>query len=177
MDGMKQISTCDVLICGLDGLGLEIAKNIILVGVRSVTLYDPEPVTWADLSSHFYADRDSLGKPKAEISREKLATLNSHVLIKVLPSASFPKPVTKDFVAEFTVVILVQTSHTDCLLWGDVCHQADVKLVIANTAGLFGRLFCDFGSEYIVADPTGDENVSVLVESIEKVGLEPRIVQ
>ena len=31
----------NVLLIGLKGLGVEIAKNIILAGVKSVTLYDP----------------------------------------------------------------------------------------------------------------------------------------
>jgi len=33
------------------GLGIEVAKNIILGGVKSVTLHDPEKVEIADLSS------------------------------------------------------------------------------------------------------------------------------
>jgi molybdopterin/thiamine biosynthesis adenylyltransferase len=40
-----------VLIVGLNGLGVEIAKNLILTGVRSVTLYDQEPTSWNDLST------------------------------------------------------------------------------------------------------------------------------
>lgn len=66
---MKRMAASNVLIVGLQGLGVEIgalgrilgarsssdsahiAKNIILAGVKSVTLYDPEPVALQDLSS------------------------------------------------------------------------------------------------------------------------------
>jgi ubiquitin-activating enzyme E1 len=66
---MKRMAASNVLIVGLDGLGVEIgarvnmrnrerdahgtilAKNIILAGVKSVTVYDPEPVRIQDLSS------------------------------------------------------------------------------------------------------------------------------
>ena len=44
-DAMKQMSSSNVLIVGALGLGAEIAKNIALAGVKSVTLYDPNPVT------------------------------------------------------------------------------------------------------------------------------------
>lgn len=40
-----------VLLSGLRGLGVEIAKNLVLGGVKAVTLHDPHPATWADLSS------------------------------------------------------------------------------------------------------------------------------
>jgi ubiquitin-activating enzyme E1 len=48
---MKRMAVSNVLIVGLKGLGVEIAKNIALAGVKSVTIYDPEPVTIQDLSS------------------------------------------------------------------------------------------------------------------------------
>ena len=50
-DAMLKMSQSDVLIVGMNGLGVEIAKNVILAGVKSVALYDPSPVHVADLSS------------------------------------------------------------------------------------------------------------------------------
>jgi len=62
------MAVSNVLIVGVQGLGAEIgedfqsvkrapftksnsAKNVVLAGVKSVTLYDPEPVTIQDLST------------------------------------------------------------------------------------------------------------------------------
>lgn len=50
-EAMQRMAGSSVLIMGLGGLGVEIAKNIILAGVKSVTLYDPTPATYYDLSS------------------------------------------------------------------------------------------------------------------------------
>ena len=41
----------NVLIAGMGGLGVEIAKNVVLGGVKSVTIQDTEKTTWFDLSS------------------------------------------------------------------------------------------------------------------------------
>jgi ubiquitin-activating enzyme E1 len=49
-------------IYGLKGLGLEIAKNLILAGPKSVTLYDPNILKINDLGSNFYAKVDQVGK-------------------------------------------------------------------------------------------------------------------
>ena len=48
---MRKMQSSNILICGLGGLGVEIAKNIILAGVKSVTLHDLKQVSFDDLSS------------------------------------------------------------------------------------------------------------------------------
>lgn len=50
-DAMKRMQNSSVLISGMRGLGVEIAKNVILGGVRSVTVHDQEVAEWRDLSS------------------------------------------------------------------------------------------------------------------------------
>ena len=46
----------------MSGLGAEVAKNIILGGVKSVTLMDSKVVTEQDASSQFLVTRDSIGQ-------------------------------------------------------------------------------------------------------------------
>ena len=50
-DAMLRMGKADVLIAGMRGLGVEIAKNVILSGVRSVTVQDQGNTVWTDLSS------------------------------------------------------------------------------------------------------------------------------
>ena len=40
-EAMRRMETSSVLICGMKGLGIELAKNVVLAGVRSVTINDP----------------------------------------------------------------------------------------------------------------------------------------
>jgi len=48
---MWKMQKSSILICGMGGLGAEIAKNVILAGVKSVTLFDQKNVTYEDLST------------------------------------------------------------------------------------------------------------------------------
>lgn len=50
-DAMRRMGIADVLIAGMRGLGVEIAKNVILSGVKSVTVQDEAVAEWMDLSS------------------------------------------------------------------------------------------------------------------------------
>lgn len=51
---MKRMQNSNVLISGMRGLGVEIAKNVILGGVRSVTVHDQGVAEWRDLSSQVW---------------------------------------------------------------------------------------------------------------------------
>lgn len=55
-DAMKRMQNSNVLISGMRGLGVEIAKNVILGGVRSVTVHDQGDAEWRDLSSQVCGD-------------------------------------------------------------------------------------------------------------------------
>jgi ubiquitin-activating enzyme E1 len=48
---MNELKTNSILISGMNGVGVEIAKNIILGGVKSVTIHDDVLVSYDDLAS------------------------------------------------------------------------------------------------------------------------------
>lgn len=48
---MSRLREAKILISGMGGLGVEIAKNLILGGVRHVTIHDTKTASHIDLSS------------------------------------------------------------------------------------------------------------------------------
>lgn len=50
-EAMHRMGSAKVLIAGMKGLGVEIAKNVVLSGVKHVTVQDEGMTTWSDLSS------------------------------------------------------------------------------------------------------------------------------
>lgn len=79
------------MLCGLGGLGLEIAKNILLMGIAHLTIHDPVITTVGDLSSQFYLTESSIGKNRAEEALPRLKELNERVQIVINNN-----PVTED---------------------------------------------------------------------------------
>jgi ubiquitin-activating enzyme E1 len=66
---MGKLIKMRVFLQGLRGLGVEVAKNLILAGPAQVTLHDPSPVTIVDLGSNFYCTQADVGKKsRAEAS-------------------------------------------------------------------------------------------------------------
>jgi len=50
-EAMKRMAVSNVLISGMGGLGIEVAKDVVLAGVKSVTIHDESLTSWSDLSS------------------------------------------------------------------------------------------------------------------------------
>ncbi|XP_015706618.1 ubiquitin-like modifier-activating enzyme 1 [Coturnix japonica] len=97
-EAMKRMQTSNVLVSGLRGLGVEVAKNLVLGGVKSVTLHDPQPATWADLSSQFYLREADVGQNRAEATLPRLAELNAYVGV-----SSSREPLSEELLQPFQV--------------------------------------------------------------------------
>lgn len=50
------------MLVGIRGIGAEICKNLVLSGVKSFTIVDPNPVNEQDFLSQFLVQRQDLGK-------------------------------------------------------------------------------------------------------------------
>lgn len=86
-EAMKRMGASNVLIVGLKGLGVEIAKNIALAGVKSLTLHDPVPVAVADLSSQFFLRPDDVGQARDAVTAPRVAELNAYTPIHIHESS------------------------------------------------------------------------------------------
>jgi len=160
-EAMKKMAKSAVLVSGMKGLGLEIAKNIILGGVKSVTLHDEENAEITDLSSQFYLTEDDVGKNRAAVSLRKLGELNGYVAT----SASM-EPLTEELISQFTVVVLTNSSLDEQIRIGEITRRHNIALIIAGTPGLFAQVFTDFGANFMVNDTNGEQPISTMVASI-----------
>jgi ubiquitin-activating enzyme E1 len=168
-EAMKRMGLSDVLIVGLRGLGVEIAKNIALAGVKSLTLYDPRPAQVSDLSSQFFLHPEDVGKPRALVTAPRVSELNPYTPVRVHPSADLTRNLEE--LKLFKVVVLTDTPLKDQLLIADFCHKNGIYLVITDTFGLFGTIFTDFGANFTCGDPTGENPVSGIVAGIDEEGV------
>ncbi|KAL8633806.1 hypothetical protein Q9189_000542 [Teloschistes chrysophthalmus] len=168
-EAMKRMGSSHVLIAGMRGLGVEIAKNIALAGVKSLTLYDPEPAAISDLSSQFFLHPEDVGKPRAAVTAPRVAELNAYTPISVHPSKSLAENL--DDLRKYQVVVLTGCSLKDQLTISDFGHANGIFIVIADIYGLFGSIFTDFGKQFAIADPTGENPVGGIVADIDAEGL------
>ncbi|CAH1261333.1 SAE1 [Branchiostoma lanceolatum] len=152
LDAQRRLRASSVLIAGLKGLGAEVAKNIVLSGVKAVTLLDHQQVTEEDFSSQFLVSRADLGRNRAEASLDRTQNLNPNV--KVTADTEDVKDKPDEFFTKFSVVCLTCCSQQTLRRVGHVCHDNGVKFYAGNVHGYCGYMFADLGEhDYVEEKP------------------------
>ncbi|GMF03705.1 unnamed protein product [[Candida] boidinii] len=163
-DAMLKMASSNVLVIGLKGLGVEIAKNIALAGVKSLTIYDPTIVTLQDLSAQFFLSESDIGKTRADATLPKLSELNQYVPISVISDLS------DSSITNFQVIVATETPLEKQLEINEITHANNIKFISADIRGLFGQAFIDFGEEFRIFDVNGEQPVQGIVSDIESDG-------
>lgn len=65
----ERIRNAHILLVSLRALGTEIAKNLTLAGISSLTIVDDEPVTEEDLGSCYFLRDEDVGKSVCAVWR------------------------------------------------------------------------------------------------------------
>ncbi|KAF1990891.1 ubiquitin-activating enzyme E1 [Aulographum hederae CBS 113979] len=168
-EAMKRMGSSNILIAGLRGLGVEIAKNIALAGVKSLTLFDPKPAALSDLSSQFFLHPEDVGKPRASVTVPRVSELNPYTPVREHASADLTSDLSE--LKQYQVVVLTDTPLKDQKVIAEFCHENGIYLVITDIFGLFGNIFTDFGKNFTVGDATGENPTSGIVAGIDPEGL------
>jgi len=164
-EAMERMSRSSVLVSGLKGLGIEVAKNVILSGVKAVTLHDTEAVTVADLGAQFFLRDSDIGTNRAVASYQRAAELNSYVSM-----SHETGQLTEEMVKEHSVVVLTNSSMEEQIKVNEWCRSVtpNVAMIVADVRGLYAQIFTDFGPKFTVVDTTGEQPITAMIASITK---------
>ena len=172
-DTIEKISQLKVFIYGLRGLGIEVAKNIILNGCQEVSLQDPSIVKINDLGSNFYLSENDVGKKRRdEACVKKLSELNPYVKVSTLDieqkkdiNEYIQKFIEK--IKSFNVVVITELQTMYFIANIDAfCRNNNIKFIYGICLGLAGYIFVDFGSIHTITDENGQEPGIYLIKSI-----------
>ena len=161
-DAMEKINKSSVLIHGMSGLGVEIAKCVILTGVNSVTLCDSGKIKQKELSSNYYAKSEDIGKYRVEVVKNKLASLNPYVQVNTQLSSQL----SEDDISSHNVIVVCDTLFMKQIASNNIARKHGTKFIMANTFGVMGSIFCDFGDEFSVNDIDGEPVKSGVITEI-----------
>ncbi len=189
-DAQRRLQQSRVLLCGeMNGLAIEIGKNLALAGVKALALVDTpaSSVTVADLSANFYVSPDHIASSidRAEAVKEKLQELNNAVPIITLStrnsSDSESKKVTMTFddapdtgYGHYQVVVCINAPKELVMKLSSFCHEHQPKPIAFISTGMYGLYtyaFSDFGPEWEVLDPDGEPKRSGIVLDITNDGI------
>jgi ubiquitin-activating enzyme E1 len=163
-DTLVKLSKSIVLIIGCDGLGVEIAKNMVLSGL-SVDLLDKTIVDEIDVKSNIYITSDKIGLHRDLSIKEHIRELNNYASVKVVDKINIHEN-------KYTAMILANQSVEYGIYINQYCRKNNIPFVFAQSRGMFGQVINDFGSEFIVNDVNGEDAKSGYIKNINTMCIE-----
>lgn len=184
---MKKLSTANIFLYGAGSLGIEIAKNIVLAGIKSLTLMDFKNSGFMDLGNQFFINDNHVQNStnRAIASLDSLKELNPYVKINCI-DRNLEDYFTNnneqciEFLSKFNCVILTEINLDLAVKINEVCRLKCIHFIMTDVNGLFGWSFIDFGENFQVIDSNGEEckegfignitqeNEYLVIETLEK---------
>ena len=71
------------------------------------------------------------------------------------------------FYNDYGYAILIGRTRPEIETASKICAKLKIKLIVSDCMGVFSRVFCDYGKEFIVFDKNGEEAQETMIKSIE----------
>uniref|UniRef100_A0A2K6QBY3 SUMO-activating enzyme subunit 1 n=1 Tax=Rhinopithecus roxellana TaxID=61622 RepID=A0A2K6QBY3_RHIRO len=162
LEVQKPLRASRLLLVGMKGLGAEIAKNLILAGVKGLPMKDHEQVSPEDPGAQFLIRTGSVGRNRAEASLEQAQNLNPMVDVKVDTEDIEKKP--ESFFTPFDAVCLTCCSRDVIVKVDQICHKNSIKFFTGDVFGYHEYTFANLGEHEFVEEKTKVAKVSQGVE-------------
>jgi ubiquitin-like 1-activating enzyme E1 A len=142
-EAQRRLQSSKVLLCGIAGLGSEIAKNLALAGI-SVTVVDDAIVVAEDLSANFFVRENDVGSNRAEASLPRIRELNKYVAVE--SSTMSMDALSDDLISLHNLVIVTKGTTAQRVHLNKFCRRRSIAFYSADTFGFMGLLFADLGT-------------------------------
>ncbi|GAB6032431.1 Ubiquitin-like modifier-activating enzyme 6 [Chamberlinius hualienensis] len=162
---MKKLSCSSIYLRGFGALGVEIAKNLILTGVKRLAIHDCKIASTGDSSYNFFLNKSTVNKDNRVIgSLQEMTEMNPTVQIDALTNPCVDHATLK----EFQCIILTETAIKEQIAINEFCRQQTppIKFISADCLGILCYSFCDYGSEHIVNDVDGEVPKELFINQI-----------
>ncbi|KAH7037744.1 uncharacterized protein B0I36DRAFT_345817 [Microdochium trichocladiopsis] len=160
MQAQKKIQAANILVITVKALANEIAKNLVLAGIASLTLLDDQLVTEADLGAQFLLTAEDIGQNRAVAASAQLQKLNPRVKVYSDPAGIMTKGAS--YFSEFDVVVATDLSPTTLAFINTATRLYNRRFYAAGSHGLYGYAFCDLiEHDYVLKRDKGNVATAV----------------
>jgi len=162
LDAQKRLRAAKICLIGMRGLGCEVAKNLVLAGIKSMKIVDAAAVSTEDATSQFLAPRDKIGSNRAEASLDRLQQLNPMVEVTADTGKSEDKDT--EFFKQFDIVIATTCNKEELVRINSICRAHKIMFYAGDVMGFYGFSFMDL-LEHEYVEETTTHNKPAVKES------------
>ena len=155
LETMIKLTKLNIFIYGMRGIGVEVAKNLILAGPKSVTIFDNNICKINDLTANFYiSEKDIENNTRRDYaSLNNLLELNNNVQINIMSGSSILEHMQEkiDKKEKYDVVVFTEfISKKEIIKINNLCRDNEIGFIYGTELGINGFIFVDFGNNFKV---------------------------
>ncbi|KAF2854349.1 hypothetical protein T440DRAFT_476238 [Plenodomus tracheiphilus IPT5] len=173
VQAQEKIRTANILLVSIKALANEIAKNLVLAGIGSITLADHEVVTEEDLGAQFFITDADVGTNRAQAAAPQVQRLNPRVKVNVL-TTDIRNEQDPNFYAAYDIIIATDMDFLSSSALNAGARIARKPFYVGSSHGMYGYIFADLVSHNFViereksnrATQTGPESATRSVQSV-----------
>ncbi|KAI1167441.1 hypothetical protein F5B18DRAFT_440418 [Nemania serpens] len=164
MQAQQKIQAANILLISMKALANEIAKNLVLAGIGSLTIVDDHIVTEADLGAQFFLSQENVGQNRAVAAAVQVQKLNPRV--KVFPDSGSIMTKGPSYFGAFDIVIATDLRPPVLSFINTATRLHNRQFYAAGVHGLYGYIFCDLVEhDYVLKRDKGNVVTKVGPES------------
>ena len=190
-DTIARLKDLNVLIVGCGGVGVEIAKNLILSNVGGVVLTDDEIATEVHRGSNFYVTPEHVekegGVTLADASLSELRSLNPFCRVDILSKskedslASDEVILSKDVLGTHrpyaAIVVTKLLPKKELIQLNETARANNIAFIMAISNGVTSSIFSDFGTQHEITDATGEPTQTLAISNVEVLEDKPELLK
>jgi adenylyltransferase/sulfurtransferase len=147
VEGPEKINAAKVLLIGAGGLGSPSALYLAASGVGEMTIIDLDVVDLSNLQRQIIHDTSSVGVPKAESAKKRIAEINPNVKVNAIQDMINNDNVLQ-LVREHDIVVDGTDNFQTRYMVNDAC-------VFEKKLNVYGSIFRFDGQSTVFCDPEG----------------------
>jgi ubiquitin-like 1-activating enzyme E1 A len=160
VQAQEKIRSASILLISLSALSNEIAKNLVLAGISTLTILEHAFVSEADLGAQFFISQADIGKNRAEAAAPQIRKLNPRV--NVVVDTGDVKDKGSDFFERFDVVIATDLAPMSLGLINTATRVLGKRFYAAGVHGMYGFIFSDLiEHDYLVEREKGNKTTTL----------------
>jgi ubiquitin-like 1-activating enzyme E1 A len=164
VQAQEKIRTANILLVSIKAVANEVAKNLVLAGIGSITVADTEVVTEDDLCSQFFLSEADIGKNRAVAAAPQIQKLNPRVKVNVVTSDVRQEQ--PEFFARYDVIIATDLDYQSFFTLNAGARLGQKPFYAAGAHGMYGFIFADLVKhEYVLEREKSNRPTQLVAES------------
>lgn len=164
VQAQEKIRNANILLISMKALANEIAKNLVLAGIGSLTIVDHELVTVNDLGAQFFISESDIGTNRAEAAAPQIRKLNPRVHIIVDTEDVSRKGAS--YFSAYDIVIATDLNPDQLNLINTATRLNHRAFYAAGVHGLFGFIFSDLiQHDYVIEREKSNRDTELSAET------------